>query len=236
MKNTIYMAIKKIIAIASAKGGVGKSSLTAAIASSMSKKLKVGILDADIYGPNQHILFNLNTTKPKLITKDGKKLFEPVKANLLSLNSMGFILDDDKAAIWRGPMLSGAIRQLMNSTDWGDLDYLFIDMPPGTGDAYLTVAKEIKPDYSILIATGNKLAIHDVHKSIAAFEKLNIKILGFIENNTSNHESSMGFESLTDLNIKHIGSVPFDTNIFNFNEDNLPNSILDITSKIQSLV
>ena len=165
------MAIKKIIAIASAKGGVGKSSLTAAIASSMSKKLKVGILDADIYGPNQHLLFNLNTTKPKLITKDGKKFFEPVKANLLSLNSMGFILDDDKAAIWRGPMLSGAIRQLMDSTDWGDLDYLFIDMPPGTGDAYLTVAKEIKPDYSILIATGNKLAIHDVHKSIAAFEK-----------------------------------------------------------------
>ena len=219
------MAIKKIIAIASAKGGVGKSSLTAAIASSMSKKLKVGILDADIYGPNQHLLFNLNTTKPKLITKDGKKFFEPVKANLLSLNSMGFILDGDKAAIWRGPMLSGAIKQLKDLTQWGDLDYLFIDMPPGTGDAYLTIAKDIKPNFAILVTSMSILAVNDTIKSKVMFDRLKIPLLGLIDNmsysicpHTDERINEFDLINLQqEIGLDVLGSIPRDKDLTNFN-------------------
>ncbi|NCX25334.1 MAG: ATP-binding protein, partial [Proteobacteria bacterium] len=149
------MTIKKIFAIASAKGGVGKSSVTAVLATEAAKKFKVGLLDADIYGPNQHLLFGIEKEKPQIIKKNEKKLFQPIEAHGLLINSMGLILDSEKAALWRGPMLSGAIKQLIHSTDWGDLDILFIDMPPGTGDAYLTVTSEIKPDYSILVSTPN---------------------------------------------------------------------------------
>ncbi|MDA9212665.1 Mrp/NBP35 family ATP-binding protein [Gammaproteobacteria bacterium] len=177
------MSIKKIIAVASAKGGVGKSTITAALASYLSKSMKIGILDADIYGPNQHILFNVTNSKPNITNIDGKKLFIPITVNNIKLNSMGFILDEDKAAVWRGPMLSGAIRQLMQSTLWGELDILFIDMPPGTGDAYLTVVSEIKPDHALLITTPSKLSIQDTLKSFSTFSKLNTNIIGFIVNN-----------------------------------------------------
>ena len=118
------MGIKKIIAVASAKGGVGKSSICANLAYIFSKNFTVGILDADIYGPNQHIIFDVPLLKPELIEVEGKKKFLPVQVDNISINSMGFILDSSKAAMWRGPMLSGAIKQLMDSTEWGDLDYL----------------------------------------------------------------------------------------------------------------
>ncbi len=236
MKNRFNMAIKKIIAVASAKGGVGKSSITAGLALSMSQSFKVGILDADIYGPNQHILFDVENSKPNLIKKNEKKYFEPIISNNVALNSMGFVLDNDKAAVWRGPMLSGAIRQLMDSTIWGDLDYLFIDMPPGTGDAYLTVASEIKPDYCLLVTTANKLSIHDVHKSITTFNKLNIKILGFIDNNISNYEFEKDFSSFKNLNVEHIGSIPFNKNIYSFDKNNINNLFVNLSSRIVSLV
>ena len=123
------MGIKQIIAIASAKGGVGKSTICTNLAFQFSKDFNVGILDADIYGPNQHILLDVLESKPEVKIIDGKKSFIPIKVNNILLNSMGFVLDDDKAAMWRGPMLSGAIKQLKELTQWGDLDYLFIDMP-----------------------------------------------------------------------------------------------------------
>jgi len=172
----------KIIAIASAKGGVGKSTVCANLAYRFSKEHSVGILDADIYGPNQHIYFNVVNQKPEVIEVDGKKAFIPVPVSGLVLNSMGFILDSDKAAMWRGPMLSGAIKQLMTSTQWGNLEFLFIDMPPGTGDAYLTVAAEIKPDGAVLVSSSSPLAINDTIKSKAVFNRLNIPIYGYIDN------------------------------------------------------
>ncbi len=152
------MSIKKTIAIASAKGGVGKSSITSLLAKKLSRDFSIGILDADIYGPNQHIIFDVTSAKPEIIEEDHKKRFIPLNVEGIRLNSMGFILDNEKAAIWRGPMLSGAIKQLSELTKWGDLDYLLIDMPPGTGDAYLTVASEIKPDGVILVTSNSKLA------------------------------------------------------------------------------
>ena len=213
------MGIKKIIAVASAKGGVGKSSICANLACMFSKNFRVGILDADIYGPNQHIIFDVPLLKPELIEIEGKKKFLPIQVNNISINSMGFILDPSKAAMWRGPMLSGAIKQLMDSTEWGDLDYLFIDMPPGTGDAYLTVAKDLKPDSAILVTTKSPLAVQDTLKSKILFQKLNIPILGYINNMVSSSSSGGGTESdITNiLGLDLLGSIPMDDDVANFN-------------------
>jgi ATP-binding protein involved in chromosome partitioning len=213
------MGIKQIIAVASAKGGVGKSSICANLAYIFSKDFSVGILDADIYGPNQHIIFDISSSKPELIEVEGKKKFMPVQVNNIAINSMGFILDSSKAAMWRGPMLSGAIKQLMESTEWGDLDYLFIDMPPGTGDAYLTVAKDIKPNSAILVTTDSSLAVQDTLKSKVLFQKLNIPILGYINNMIESDSSGNSKQSDTDqiLELNLLGSIPMDHEMANFN-------------------
>ena len=219
------MGIKKIIAVASAKGGVGKSTICANLAYRFSLEHKVGILDADIYGPNQHIIFDIANEKPEIIDLDGKKKFIPVKSNNIAINSMGFILDKDKAAMWRGPMLSGAIKQLKESTDWGDLDYLFIDMPPGTGDAYLTVAKDLTPDSAVLITTDSPLALQDTLKSKILFSRLNISMAGFILNmapavsadDSAQIERQSNLADITKLlELMHLGSIPMDRRLANF--------------------
>jgi ATP-binding protein involved in chromosome partitioning len=219
------MGIKQIIAVASAKGGVGKSTICANLASYFAKDFKVGILDADIYGPNQHILFDVLDSKPEVQTIDGQKSFIPIKVNNIFLNSMGFILDKDKAAMWRGPMLSGAIKQLKDLTQWGDLDYLFIDMPPGTGDAYLTVASEIKPNQVLLVTSQSKLAVQDTLKSKAMFEKLKIPMLGLIDNMSysiypNSDEQILEFPSINledAIGLKVLGSIPRTKDLANFN-------------------
>ena len=219
------MGIKQIIAIASAKGGVGKSTICAHLASQFSKDFKVGILDADIYGPNQHILFDLLDSKPEVQIEDGKKSFAPIKVNNISLNSMGFVLDNEKAAMWRGPMLSGAIKQLKDLTQWGDLDYLFIDMPPGTGDAYLTVASEIKPNYVLLVTSQSKLAVQDTIKSKAMFERLKIPMIGIVDNMSFSisPNSDEKISEFTPINLENkiglkvLGSIPRTKQLTDFN-------------------
>ena len=223
------MGIKQIIAIASAKGGVGKSTICANLATYFAKDFKVGILDADIYGPNQHILFDVFNSKPDVKTIDGKKSFIPIEVNNIFLNSMGFILDEDKAAMWRGPMLSGAIKQLKDLTQWGDLDYLFIDMPPGTGDAYLTVASEIRPNYVILVTSQSKLAVQDTIKSKAMFEKLKIPMIGLVDNmsfsiHPNSNEQIFEFPSINlenEIGLKVLGSIPRTKDLANFNPNKL---------------
>ena len=159
------MSIKNIIAICSAKGGVGKSTITAAIAISISKQYQVGILDADVYGPNQHILFDIKD-KPQFITKNDGKYIKPFISKNIEIMSMGLMTESDEAVAWRGPMLSSAVRQLSNSTKWSNLDFLFIDMPPGTGDTYLTIFKELNLSNVILVTTPNKLSYADNKKTI----------------------------------------------------------------------
>ena len=209
------MSIKKIIAIGSAKGGVGKSTITAALAASLSKKYKVGVLDADIYGPNQHILFNIKS-KPEFITLNNKKLIKPFIKQNIEMISMGLILDSNKAAAWRGPMLSGAVKQLSNSTNWSNLDYLLIDMPPGTGDAYLTIFNDMNIDNFIIVTTINNLAFADVKKTINLVEKFNIPILGYVENNI------LGSDIIEDnifqkKKIEKLGSFKFNKKMEQFN-------------------
>lgn len=180
------MTIKKTIAVASAKGGVGKSTVCSYLATALSKSSKVGVLDADIYGPNQDILFDINDKNIELDKKNTKRPYTPKNVDNISINSLGFLLDKN-AAIWRGPMLSSAINQIYEKTNWGDIDYLLIDMPPGTGDAYLTVCQKIIPDYVILVTTLSKLSIADLKRSEQVFESLNTEILGIVLNNV--HQS-----------------------------------------------
>ena len=225
------MGIKKIIAFGSAKGGVGKSSITASIAIGLSKKYKVGILDADIYGPNQDILFQINE-KPDL---DNTKSIIPIKRKDIEIVSMGFILDSDTSATWRGPMLSGAIKQIINSSKWGNLDFLLIDMPPGTGDSYLTIFDELSVDHFILITSSNKLSISDSRRTISMLNKLEINILGYIENDILGMSNSKTGNLFFRDNINNLGIYNFNKNIYDFNPDyNNPDNdeIISILEKI----
>ena len=212
------MTIKKTIAIASAKGGVGKSTICSYLASVLSNSSKVGVLDADIYGPNQDILFDINDTNIEVDKKNTERPYIPKNIDNISINSLGFLLDKN-AAIWRGPMLSSAINQIYEKTNWGDLDYLLIDMPPGTGDAYLTVCQKIVPDFVILVSTISKLSLTDLKRSIDVFESLNTKILGIVLNNIHQSEGFQDFNLETEnvildrigFNKKFIdSSYPFD--------------------------
>jgi ATP-binding protein involved in chromosome partitioning len=212
------MTIRKTIAIASAKGGVGKSTISSYLASVLSNSYKVGVLDADIYGPNQDILFDINDKNIEVDKKNTERPYIPKNIDNISINSLGFLLDKN-AAIWRGPMLSSAINQIYEKTNWGDLDYLLIDMPPGTGDAYLTVCQKIIPDFVILVSTISKLSITDLKRTIDVFKSLNTKILGIVLNNIHQSDGFQDFNLETEnvildrieFNKKFIdSSYPFD--------------------------
>ena len=212
------MTIRKTIAIASAKGGVGKSTISSYLASVLSNSYKVGVLDADIYGPNQDILFDINDKNIEVDKKNTERPYIPKNIDNISINSLGFLLDKN-AAIWRGPMLSSAINQIYEKTNWGDLDYLLIDMPPGTGDAYLTVCQKIVPDFVILVSTISKLSITDLKRTIDVFKSLNTKILGIVLNNIHQSDGFQDFNLETEnvildrieFNKKFIdSSYPFD--------------------------
>ena len=172
--------IKNIIAVTSAKGGVGKSTIAVNLALALSQsRAEVGLLDADIYGPS--IPTMLGTTGRSLKVSENKWM-QPIYAHGLHSNSIGYLMDDSSAAIWRGPMASKALQQLLNETVWPELDYLVIDMPPGTGDLQLTLAQQIPVTSVVVVTTPHALALADAVKGIAMFDKLGISVAGFIEN------------------------------------------------------
>ena len=177
-KNYKYSPATNIIAIASGKGGVGKSTTAINLALSLMKlNFKVGILDADIYGPSLPKLVGINI-KPK---NNGKKII-PHNAFGLQAMSIGFLIPEDKPTIWRGPMVMGAIEQLVRDIDWQNLDVLIIDMPPGTGDAQLTLSQKVQLTGAIIISTPQDLSLIDARKGLNMFKKVNVPILGIIEN------------------------------------------------------
>ncbi|SFC85126.1 iron-sulfur cluster carrier protein ApbC [Pseudoalteromonas denitrificans] len=172
--------IKHIILVASGKGGVGKSTTAVNLAASLKcEGAKVGILDADIYGPSIPILLGLEGEKPQ--AKDEKTML-PFEKEGIKSQSIGFLVPAESAMVWRGPMASGALTQLLNETDWGELDYLIVDMPPGTGDIQLTMSQKVPASGAIIVTTPQDLALADAQKGIAMFEKVKVPILGLIEN------------------------------------------------------
>lgn len=171
--------VKNIIAVASGKGGVGKSTTAANLALALAAEgARVGVLDADIYGPSQPLMLGASGGPESL---DGKTM-EPKIAHGLQLNSIGFMVDDDQALIWRGPMATQALEQLLRQTRWQDLDYLVIDMPPGTGDIALTLSQRVPVTGAVIVTTPQDIALIDAKKGLKMFEKVGIPLLGIVEN------------------------------------------------------
>ena len=177
--------VKNIIAVASGKGGVGKSTVTANLAAGLAKKgYKVGLIDADIHGPSMPTMFDLVHARPKSIDVDGKKLIEPIESYGVKVLSMGFFVEQDQAIVWRGSMQSKALTQLINDGNWGELDYLLLDLPPGTGDIQLTLVQNIQLTGAVIVTTPQEVALADARKGISMFkvENINVPIVGLVEN------------------------------------------------------
>ena len=175
----IGLTAKSIIAVGSGKGGVGKSTISASLALGLQKSgSRVGIMDADVYGPSIPQLLGVSG-RP---TVDDNQKITPIDCNGMPVMSMGFMIPEDEAVVWRGPMLHGAITQFLRDTAWGDLDYLIIDMPPGTGDIALTLSQLIPLSGCVVVCTPQKVALLDAVKAIAMFRKVNIPVLGMVEN------------------------------------------------------
>ncbi len=175
--------IGTVLAVSSAKGGVGKSTVAVNLAAALAKLGKsVGLLDADIHGPSAPILLGLKGVRAKTEEANGRRLIKPFTAHGIKAMSIGFLTEDDGPIIWRGPMVQGAISKMLWDVNWGKLDYLIIDMPPGTGDAQLGLAQDIKPKGAIIVSTPQDLALADARKGVKMFEKVDIPIIGLVEN------------------------------------------------------
>ena len=213
--------IKNVIAIASGKGGVGKSSTAVNLALALSYEgASVGILDADIYGPSQPQMLGISQ-KPN--SKDGKSM-DPLIAHGIQVMSIGFLVDQETPMVWRGPMVTSTLEQLLKETNWDNLDYLIIDLPPGTGDIQLTLAQKIPVTGAVIVTTPQDIALLDARRGLKMFEKVNIPILGIVENmsthicsNCSHEEHIFGkdgaIKMCSDYNMELLGSLPLDIKI-----------------------
>ena len=213
--------VKNIIAVASGKGGVGKSTMSVNLALALSAEgAKVGILDADIYGPSQPRMLGI-TGKPE--SRDGKTL-EPMSSYKIQAMSIGFLVDEESPMIWRGPMVTQALEQLLKDTQWDDLDYLIIDMPPGTGDVQLTLAQKVPVSGSVIVTTPQDIALLDARKAYKMFDKVEIPVLGVVENMSTHicskcgHEehifgSGGGEQMASDYGTEYLGDIPLDRSI-----------------------
>lgn len=171
--------VKNIVAVASGKGGVGKSTVAANLALAWTRQgARVGLLDADVYGPSQPLMMGLAGQKP---STDGKQLI-PLTAHGVEVMSIGFMIDADQPMVWRGPMATQALTQLLGDTRWGDLDYLIVDMPPGTGDIQLTLAQRVPVSGAVIVTTPQDIALLDARKGLKMFEKVEVRVLGVVEN------------------------------------------------------
>jgi ATP-binding protein involved in chromosome partitioning len=181
----VLAGVKNIIAISSGKGGVGKSTVTVNLAMALKNAgAKVGIIDADISGPSIPIMFGAENMQPLITQKDGKNMITPIMQYGIKMISIGFLTPADSAVVWRGPMASQALRQFFGDVDWGDLDYILIDLPPGTSDIHLTLVQTVPLTGAVVVTTPQKVALADVMKGVSMFrqQQINVPILGIVEN------------------------------------------------------
>ena len=182
---TVLGSVKNIIAVVSGKGGVGKSTVAANLALALAEGgAKVGLMDADIYGPSQHIMFGIRGERPLMKDNGGKGMILPIEKFGIKIMSIGLLIDEKQAVVWRGPMVSSAIRQFVSDVDWGELDYLIIDMPPGTGDIHLTIVQSVPVTGVIVVTTPQLVALADAKKGVAMFgqAQLKVPVIGLVEN------------------------------------------------------
>ena len=208
--------VKNIIAVASGKGGVGKSTTAVNLALALAAEgASVGVLDADIYGPSQPMMLGVNG-RPE--TKDGKTM-EPLENYGLQVSSIGFMIDPDEPMVWRGPMVTQALQQLLEQTNWRDLDYLIVDMPPGTGDIQLTLSQKVPVTGAVIVTTPQDIALLDARKGLKMFEKVGIPILGIVENMSTHICSNCGHaeeifgsgggaKMCKDFGVEFLGALP----------------------------
>ena len=235
--------VKNIIAVASGKGGVGKSTTSANLALALAAEgASVGLLDADIYGPSQPQMLGISGRPESM---DGKSM-EPMLAHGIQAMSIGFLVDTDTPMVWRGPMVTGALEQLLRDTKWRDLDYLVIDLPPGTGDIQLTLAQKIPVTGAIIVTTPQDIALLDARKGLKMFEKVGIPILGIVENMSTHICSNCGHEEhifgagggekmCKDYKVDLLGSLPLDIKIREQTDSGKPTVIAEPDSKIASI-
>jgi ATP-binding protein involved in chromosome partitioning len=213
--------VRNIVAVASGKGGVGKSTVAANLALALAQEgAKVGVLDADIYGPSQPMMLGMHG-KPDVAEEGAKRKFVPMRNHGVQGISIGMLIDGDQAVAWRGPMATGALEQLLRDTKWDDLDYLVVDMPPGTGDIQLTLAQKVPVTGAVIVTTPQDIALIDARKGLNMFQKVNVPILGIVENMATHVCSKCGHEEhifgegggeriAKDNGVALLGSLPLD--------------------------
>jgi len=238
-----FANIKNIIAIASGKGGVGKSTTAVNLALALSiEGAKAGILDADIYGPSQPRMLGAHQ-KPQ--TLDGKSM-EPIISHGIQSMSIGYLIDEEAPMIWRGPMVTQALEQLLRDTNWRDLDYLVVDLPPGTGDTQLTLAQKIPVSGAVIVTTPQDIALLDARKALKMFEKVEVPVLGIIENMSTHICSNCGHEEhvfgegggqrmAQQYGVDLLGSLPLDISIRENADEGHPSVIADAEGRIAQI-
>jgi ATP-binding protein involved in chromosome partitioning len=239
----LVAGVKNIIAVASGKGGVGKSTTAVNLALALAAEgAQVGVLDADIYGPSQPMMLGI-TGRPE--SKDGKTL-EPLEAWGVQAMSIGFLIDTDTPMVWRGPMVTQALEQLLKDTNWRDLDYLIVDMPPGTGDIQLTLAQKVPVTGAVIVTTPQDIALIDARKGLKMFEKVGVPIVGIVENMSMHICSNCGHAEAIfgtggaermckDYNVPFLGGLPLDIRIREQADSGRPTVVADPDGKIAAI-
>jgi len=236
--------VKNIVAIASGKGGVGKSTTAVNLALALAAEgARVGILDADIYGPSQPIMLGKTGERP---ASADQKSIEPIVSHGIQSMSIGYLVEPDQAMVWRGPMVSSALQQLLNDTRWKDLDYLLVDLPPGTGDIQLTLAQKVPVTAAIIVTTPQDIALADAIKGIAMFQKVNVPVLGIVENmavhicSNCGHKEHVfgagGGEKLAaQYGVEMLGSLPLDIRIREQTDSGKPSVVAEPNGEIAAI-
>jgi ATP-binding protein involved in chromosome partitioning len=233
--------IANVVAVASAKGGVGKSTTAVNLALAWAAEgARVGLLDADIYGPSLPLMMGLTDQRP--VSEDGKHI-QPLEAHGVACMSVGFLVDQQQAMVWRGPMVTQALRQLLGDTIWGELDYLVIDLPPGTGDIQLTLSQQVPLTGAIVVTTPQDIALMDARRGVKMFEKVDVPVLGVVENMSTHvcsncgHEEAIfgaggGRDMAAQFGVPLLASLPLDRRIREQTDGGVPTVVQDVDGEL----